>query len=271
MNEHPVDRDLETARMVGSWLERTADKLPDNPTGRERLLDRVERTSQRSARWLPPVYPGGLGRVVSAARLAAAAGVVIILAGLLLMALLPRDEVLVVDPAGETVSPSPTTEVPVRSAYVTGRYIDGRRSGDEVSHWDGDIYHRAEPEVAREIEWSDPRLPREMRHWIDWEEYLLDPEAPSQRGGVKSGVVQLRDEQGSWDGVIEGYFPRDYRWETEWFTLTGSGAYDGLYAVIVASHWYDTDTFEFHSEFEGLIAEGEPPPARPISPTTHEP
>ena len=278
MNEHPVDRDLETARTVQIWLERTADELPDNPTGRERLLDQVDRTSQRSAPWLPPVFPGGIGTMFSAARLAAAAGIVIIFTGLLLMSFLPRDEAAVVTPGAETAPPSAqATEDPVANAYVTGRIAgtiewgvpDDQAFKEPVSHWEGDVYTLRDEYHVRQIEWSDGRLPPEMHVWVNRDEYVLDPAFPSRRGGVSHGRVRLEDDQGSWAGQLEGVFPRDDRYVTEWFALTGSAAYEGLYAVLIASHWYDTEAFEFRNEIVGLIGEGEPPPARP-APTTEE-
>lgn len=272
MSEHLVDRDLETARTVRNWLERTADDQPDNPTGRERLLDQVDRTSQRSARWLPPVFPGGLGAMFPSARFAAAASIVIIFTGLLLLALLPGDESEVVAPANESASPSaPAMPTPVLSASVTGTFVgeldwgntQERRLEAPISRWAGDVYEVRNEGWAREVEWSDARLPPVMQVWTNRDEYVLDPASPARRGGVTLGHVELEDDRGAWTGRLEGVFPYDDRYATEWLTLAGSGAYEGFHAVLVASHWYDTETFEFRNEIVGLIAEGEPPPARP--------
>ena len=45
-----------------------------------------------------------------------------------------------------------------------------------------------------------------------------------------------------------------------WMVLTGSGGYEGLYAVVYIRQWYDVDAMEYRDETEALIAEGAPPP-----------
>jgi hypothetical protein len=171
------------------------------------------------------------------------------LAGAVILALLGGLSVAVVAQADEEQAPTAT--------YVTGGEVSGSTSG---------------PYVAKEMDWSDPRLPSRMREDFNIDEHVaIHPDGLAMAGQM-ARTYRLDGPEGAWAGTgrVLGWMTQpiseDEHSETwvELLTLTGEGAYEGLSATLVRVI-YEGDI----SPYEGFIFEGGlPPMPDPVEPTS---
>ena len=112
--------------------------------------------------------------------------------------------------------------------------------------------------VEQDIEWSDPRLP--SKHWMSFDYHLIYklPEGPE---GVNSIVTSnlLVDEAGSWTGTGRAVESDENDDRYSLYTLTGHGAYEGLYALLRGTPGMDARG-PWDRQYEGWILEGQLPP-----------
>ena len=150
-------------------------------------------------------------------------------------------------------------------AYVTGTLLDlTHDTSTETSDWKGDVLEWRDWVTIFQYEWSDPRMPSEIRTYNNGNEYILQGRTASERGGHIRGTAVGHGRDGSWQGPFTGLYPDTIDDVHNWMVLTGSGGYEGLYAVVTNHDWYDADAMEHRHEVEALIAEGEPPPVPEI-------
>lgn len=150
-----------------------------------------------------------------------------------------------------------------KSGYATGTLLDMSHDiSQETSDWAGNVLEWRDWVTTFEYDWTDPRLPSRIDSYNHGNEYVLQDHPESERAMHIRGNVVGYGPDGSWEGSFTGLSPDPGLDDLMhgWMVLTGSGGYDGLYAVIYSRDWYDADTMEFHHEAEALIAEGEPPP-----------
>jgi hypothetical protein len=107
------------------------------------------------------------------------------------------------------------------------------------------------------VEWSDPRLPREVQSVVNFEAY--GSEADGDVGVVVANNTWLLEgPDGSWIGAWFGWCDeQDHCRATA--TLIGHGAYEGLYAVLTEQPHAD-ENGSITQMFEGAILAGEMPP-----------
>ena len=262
MNARRDDLDQEMARSVGYWLSSSAGALPDNPVGRDRLLDDVDRTPQRAHRWLPPIGRSGLRSTVSVFRYAPALLVLTLVGGFLLLSIGADREQDPVSPAGASASPSPSTEpIPGTVTHVTGTVIEQRVDAtDQSMELVGDTYRRRGSIIVRDNQWSDPRLPSRMRFRVNSDEYLVEGVAEGERPWLGQGIATLTDAAGAWTGAGQLLEYPGGATHDEWYQLEGSGAYEGLVAILRNHNEFDAERQVWTAQWEGLIVEGELPP-----------
>lgn len=83
------------------------------------------------------------------------------------------------------------------------------------------------------IEMDDPRLSGTL--WTVLNRDYIGNRPYASDGEVGTGTVELVNEDGSWVGTMRGYVsmdPRTHHWHYE---LTGTGAHDGLSALLYAT------------------------------------
>ena len=128
---------------------------------------------------------------------------------------------------------------------------------------DGDIGHARFFKALETVEWSDPRLPSEMRSVANFDMYNIG----EMREMPMAGTTLLVGQDGYWTGAYTGFCDEVgdcYGMNV----LTGHGDYEGLFATLRATSEYDPN-YESDVLFNGLIFEGEMPPVPdPIEPLT---
>ena len=113
------------------------------------------------------------------------------------------------------------------------------------------------------VEWSGPRLP--ARQWMTLGYHSISERTEGLDDGAMTTVTThlLEDETGRWTGQGRVMFDADERFS--FYTLTGEGAYEGLYALLHGVPDAERDG-PWDSVFEGFIFEGELP-SFPLAPT----
>ena len=145
------------------------------------------------------------------------------------------------------------------AVHVTGLETDLRF--DLEVDWTQELVGRVEEtrqtEIISTIDWSDARLPDQVRIRANYDEYPpSDANAPERPWAYVGSVA---DDAGSWVGTLtmtkdqEGAFLGQ-------MMLEGTGANDGLFAILGLSA-----TADGSMEYDGFLFEGELPP-RPEPP-----
>ena len=158
-------------------------------------------------------------------------------------------------------------EVSDPTAIVTGSMLsvttdtsDLEFSEEGVADEPGWVGHGRGFMTNQVAEWSDPRLPSEIRSFGNFEAY-------GPAGYAVSSMWLLKGPDGYWEGPWTGFCdPEDHCHGM--VVLTGHGAYEGLYAVLAARP--DEDSSGTSSQLvEGAIyLRAMPPPPEPLEPTT---
>jgi hypothetical protein len=129
--------------------------------------------------------------------------------------------------------------------HVTGTRVSAVEGAiDEWWEADG-IEHGRGLHATETIEWSDPRLPSELQ-------MVQNIDALGQ-AAVVTGATLLEGPEGSWTGEFTAYCDPDSDCHGM-NTITGHGAYAGLFAVFRGS-WADGPGSDW--VFDGVIYEGE--------------
>jgi hypothetical protein len=157
--------------------------------------------------------------------------------------------------AQEDVESGPVT-------HFTGTWLSQTTdTSDEEWREEDDIGHSRGVRLTEMIEWSDPRLPSEKQHVLNFDMHNIG----EFREVPVTGTLLLEGPEGYWTGEFTAYCDADggcYGMNT----ITGHGAYEGLFAIFRGIPPRDTDA-EGGVFFEGLIFEGEMPPMpEPLEP-----
>lgn len=143
-------------------------------------------------------------------------------------------------------SPGPSPD-PMAPAHLTGRYIfDGDQTVSPTITSEGGVthYRGGETWVRIAVESSDPRFAGEASFTFDRDVYPGGV-------GVTWGTTVITTEAGSWTGWGLGpILPSDGNAWGNLDQLTGSGAYEGLSAIILQ---------DSSGGFEGVIVPGKLP------------
>jgi hypothetical protein len=174
----------------------------------------------------------------SAVKLMAAAAIVALFGGFLLSGVLPPQQDEVVPPAAETASASPDF------VYVAPQAVTGEMGmGDAIQDFQvPEITQEADRKVLRTegyampIEMDDDRLTGTMYVLRNKDE--IGEKYQYTDGATWTGTFEIVNDDGSWPGTLRGYTtvnPATLHWHME---LTGTGAYDGLSALLEAVGLY---------------------------------
>ncbi|MEA2026220.1 MAG: hypothetical protein U9O18_05985 [Chloroflexota bacterium] len=139
---------------------------------------------------------------------------------------------------------------------VTGdyKYAEGQRfEADKTIVADGNLTLNRDLEQKRIYEWDDPRLPGTLELRYGWDEFRMPGTANTAY--VEWGEATLSDDEGTWEGPFFGTRLPDASSYNLQFWLDGSGAYEGIYAVLTMD-----DARRGDQDIAGLIVEGELPP-----------
>jgi hypothetical protein len=150
-----------------------------------------------------------------------------------------------------------------RVTQFTGTIVEEGWHFEGAQDWEEDgVYHSRGTIAEWAVDWTDPRLPSQMWHRIDFEEYL--PSTPESALPYATSVL-LRGEDGSWAGTGRGM---GYDEGFVQVVLVGDGIYDGLYAILDRKDsTLPDDTVQ--RTFDGFIVEGElTPMPDPVKPPT---
>jgi hypothetical protein len=140
--------------------------------------------------------------------------------------------------------------------------VTGIRAGSEDVQWPdpvvdpAGVLHLHGTGIVQTIEWSDSRLPATMILTGNTDVY--GEEGDPNGGAVYTGALVLQGDEGSWTGTQFGYFPPDPVIAA--MTLEGTGAYEGLSAILYQTYADATAQQEDIVSFEGIIIEGQLPP-----------
>jgi len=148
-----------------------------------------------------------------------------------------------------------------RVTQFTGTITEENWNFESAVDWEEDGVYYSRGAIAEwTVEWTDPRLPSQMWHSLDFEEYL--PSTPDGAVPYATSVL-LRGEDGSWLGTGRGI---GYDEGFVQVVLVGEGAYEGLYAILDRKDaTLPDDTVQ--RTFDGFIVDGElTPMPDPIEP-----
>ena len=161
-------------------------------------------------------------------------------------------------------------DVDVPSAtHVTGTQLSSSSMTAEPVEWeDGDVHYWRDVQTERTVEWSDPRLPSRFLKDANANWHVLGDGAV----GAFAVAVRLVGEDGDWAGTEYALMAPES--SVGLYVLTGSGAYEGLWAMLEGSLVVDADgnpvvdaDNAVMSIFDGYIFESElPPMPDPIAP-----
>jgi len=151
--------------------------------------------------------------------------------------------------------------------HVTGTLIAEETDDSEEEWWEdvdttegrptNVVGHLRGLRSVQTIEWSDPRLPSEKVTETNFDMFRIG--VPSEMPFTGSHLLVGPD--GYWTGTGTGFCGTDNTCHGL-DVLTGHGAYDGLYATLLATTFRGT-------EWDGLIFEGEMPPMPdPLEPSS---
>jgi|GEM_PF-2601417 len=185
------------------------------------------------------------------------------LAGMVIITLLGGLSVTVVAEDDGT-SPSAT--------HVTGTQLSTSRVSEPEEWEDGDVHYWRGVQTERTVEWSDPRLPSRFLYDSNANWHALGDGSV----GAFAVAVRLVGEDGDWAGTEYALMAPES--SVGLYVLTGSGAYEGLWAMLEGSLVVDADgnpvidaDNQVTSIYDGYIFESEMPPmpdpiGSPLSP-----
>ncbi len=116
--------------------------------------------------------------------------------------------------------------------------------------------------LEQTVEWSDPRLP--TKHWMTLNYVSVWEQTEGLEGAWTTVTTHLlEDDSGRWTG--QGRLVVDAEERYSFYTLTGEGAYEGLYALLRGAPDPGRPVPP-DMAYEGYIFEGDVP-AFPLAPT----
>ncbi len=134
-------------------------------------------------------------------------------------------------------------------------------TSEPVEWEDGDVHYSRGVLTERTVEWSDPRLPSRFLYDTNANWHELEDGAV----GAFAVAVRLVGEEGDWAGTE--YSLVDPESSVGLYVLTGSGAYEGLWAMLEGSLVVDAGgnpviDADGHvtSIYDGYVFESEVPP-----------
>ena len=227
---------------------------PTRPVDLERVthLAATSVAAPRASAVTHPADRESLGRperglsVFSAVKLVAAASIIALIGGFLMAGL--------IDPPEEAVPPAALDAAPV--THVTGTRVSAVEDTTDEEWWAEDgVGHSRGMRATETVEWSDPRLPSELQVATNLDTYWSP--VGEFRETVFSGTSLMEGPDGYWTGEFTAYCDDSDCYGLN--TITGHGAYEGLYAVLRAF-----DDIEGPEDgdwvLDGLLFEGEMPP-----------
>jgi hypothetical protein len=158
--------------------------------------------------------------------------------------------------AGATLGAAAQSPEAMAPAWVTGQVFYGtQRSVPTVTTEDGVTHKRAESYVDQRWDISDPRLSGMAVAAWNSDVYELPDGAGVNLVAV--GTYEIVNDEGTWVGgyTSTGQGADDSLGMLETVTLTGSGAYEGLSAVL------NLDWTTYPDSVEGMIIAGGLPPS----------
>ena len=147
------------------------------------------------------------------------------------------------------------------ATHVTGTQLSSSSMTAEPVEWeDGDVHYWRGVQTERTVEWSDPRLPSRFLKDANANWHVLGDGAV----GAFAVAVRLVGEDGDWAGTEYALMAPES--SVGLYVLTGSGAYEGLWAMLEGSLVVDADgnpvvdaDNAVMSIFDGYIFESELP------------
>ena len=183
----------------------------------------------------------------STVKFVAVAAIVALFGGFLLTGALTTQQGEELVPAAVTASPSPVTTY-VAPQPVSGKFNFGRKiQAADISQGEDRKTHR-DTGLEMPIELDDARLSGTI--YLALNEDLIGEKYQHHDGEVSTGTLELVNDDGSWIGTVRGYAsmnPATQHWHME---LTGTGAHEGLSALLEAKGPYGS------WDVEGLIFPG---------------
>ena len=170
--------------------------------------------------------------------------------------------VLLVGSGGVVVAQSDDEAGPVTP--VTGTRLSATTdTSEEEWSYEGTVGVARNFKLLESVEWSDPRLPSDVLNVLNFDMHVIGhfQDLPV------TGAVLLQGPDCYWTGSLTGFCdPQETCHVME--TLTGHGAYEGLFATILGG---DAEAGAQYL-YEGMIFEGEMPPMPdPLEPSAESP
>jgi len=176
---------------------------------------------------------------------------------------------------GGAVMAQDAEDTGIAATHVTGTTTANRTVHMATyTHGDGFAHNTGyEGVYERDIDWSDPRLPSLMRSAENWDWYSVG-DTSDQINGAMSLVqnVRLDGPDGAWTGTVYGLLeetkPVETYPQTVLMVLGGSGAYEGLSAMLRTTY-AEPPAMGTIPDWEGYIFEGgmTPMPEAPAQPS----
>ncbi|MEA2025692.1 MAG: hypothetical protein U9O18_03275 [Chloroflexota bacterium] len=181
----------------------------------------------------------------SAVKFAGAAAIVALFGGFLLSGALTTQQGEEMVPAAVTASPSPAM-IYVAPNAVTGKMSFERKFQGAVITQLEDRKTYRDAGTAHTFEMDDARLSGTL--YLAQNSDDIGEKYQHHDGEVRTGTIELVNDGGSWVGTMRGYAsmnPATMHWHME---LTGTGAHEGLSALLEAKGpygSYDVEGFIF--------------------------
>ena len=147
------------------------------------------------------------------------------------------------------------------ATHVTGTRLSTSMTSEPEEWEDGDVHYWRGVQTERIVEWSDPRLPSRVMFHSNGNWHVLGDGAV----GAFAVAVRLVGEDGEWAGTEYALMAPES--SVGLYVLTGSGAYEGLWAMLEGSLVVDADgdpvvdaDNQVMSIYDGYIFESEMPP-----------
>lgn len=241
------DRDLDDK--VRTWLDEPPPGPPDRDAVYARVLDRLPETHQRRHWWPFQWNPFAAGATRSADANGPRPQ------GRSRTMLNPVRAVVLVAALALASSFAMVTEVAAPGPIVPGAEAPGEAIAHVVGHTSGqrEIAEGEMQVTDRAIEWrgmvaewdvtaDDPRLSGVMTA-----EYALDNLMGVAGAAALAGTQTISNADGEWSGTVVGVGVPDTNDIQFQSVLTGSGAYDGLTAVVRADNAENVLVYEFEA------------------------
>jgi len=260
--------------VFGAWLKETDPASPDAGHSTRQVMDQVPQIRQRGRWWplpslqgpftpepgfpetilTPESVPSTSGPVpargftmFSTVKFVAVAAIVALFGGFLLTGALTTQQGDELVPAAVTASPSPATAY-VAPQPVSGKFNYGRKFQAHVVTQGEDRKTHRGGGLEMPIELDDARLSGTI--YLALNEDLIGEKYQHHDGEVSTGTLELVNDDGSWIGTVRGFTsmnPATQHWHMD---LTGTGAHEGLSALLEAKGPYGS------GDVEGLIFPG---------------